>query len=72
VTHSGKTEPVPVPPQPITPTIYPAEPSGSVIVQNQITINIQSIGFREFNELIGELLQEMRRSNEIAGECEIS
>src|SRR5438132_12611001 len=42
-THSGKTEPVPVPPAPqaIIPTMYPAEPGGAVVVQNQITINIQ-------------------------------
>jgi len=71
-THSGKTEPVPVPPAPqaIIPTMYPAEPGGAVVVQNQITINIHSTEFRELNRTLNELLQEMRRSrsNEIAGE----
>jgi hypothetical protein len=52
------------------PTFYPAEPGGPIIVQNQITINIHSNEFREFNKTLNELLQEMRRfrSNEIAGE----
>src|SRR5262249_38931543 len=51
------------------PTLYPTEPGGTVIVHNQITINIHSTDFREFNKTVGELLQELRRSrsNEIAG-----
>jgi hypothetical protein len=58
------------PPQAIIPTMYPAEPGGPIIVQNQITINIHSTEFRELNRTLKELLQEMRRSrsNEIAGE----
>jgi hypothetical protein len=69
-THSGKTEPIPVPPQPqpIIPTVYPAEPDGAVTVYNQITINIQSTDFRKFETTLDELLEAMRRSNEIAGE----
>jgi hypothetical protein len=68
VTHSGKTEPVPVPPQAIIPTVYPAEPSGAVIVQNQITINIHSTDFRKFETKLDQLLEAIRRSNEISGE----
>src|SRR5213079_930809 len=34
-------------------TLYPTEPSGPVIVQNNIMINIQSAEFREFNKLLG-------------------
>jgi hypothetical protein len=58
-----------LPPVAITPTVYPADWSGSVIVQSQITINIQSDEYRKFNNLIGQLLEEMRRSNAIAGEA---
>jgi hypothetical protein len=65
---SSMTQTVPVPPQPITATLYPGEPSGTVIVQNQITINIQSTEFRELNKKLDALLEAIRRSNEISGE----
>jgi hypothetical protein len=52
----------------IVPTLYPAEPTGAVIVQNYVTINIHSTEFREFSGNIDEMLAELRRSNEIAGE----
>jgi hypothetical protein len=66
---SSTTQTVPVPPpQPITPTVYPGEPSGTVIVQNQITINVHSTDFRKFEAKLDELLEAIRRSNEISGE----
>jgi hypothetical protein len=52
----------------IVPTIYPEDPSNFVIVQNHITINVNSAEFREFNAKMNELLVELRRSNAIAGE----
>ena len=52
----------------ITPTAYPANPQGTIIVQNHITINIQSDNFKQFNGIMGGLLDELRRSNEISGE----
>jgi hypothetical protein len=52
----------------IAPTVYPTELSGLVIVHNHITINIQSVEYQEFSKLIRVLLQDVRRSNEIAGE----
>jgi hypothetical protein len=52
----------------IAPTIYPQEPGGTITVQNYITINIYSNEFRAFEDTMGQLLAEMRKSNEIAGE----
>jgi hypothetical protein len=53
---------------PIVPTHYPGEPSGTIIVQNYITINTHSDDFRQFSDKVNELILELRRSNEIAGE----
>ncbi len=39
-----------------------------MIVQNSITINIQSEPFKQFNANMEKLLDELRRSNEISGE----
>ena len=52
----------------IVPTIYPQNPDGSITVQNFITINTHSTDFRAFEDTMGQLLAEMRKSNEIAGE----
>jgi len=56
--------------QTINPTLYPAEWSGPVVVHNHITINIDGTEFREFNKKLDQLLQEMRHSNESAGEAQ--
>jgi hypothetical protein len=54
---------------PIVPTLYPVEPAnGVVVVQNFITINTNSVEFREFTERIGELIAKIQQSNEISGE----
>jgi hypothetical protein len=55
-------------PVPITPTVYPDSSQGTVIVQNYVTINIQSEEFSRFNKNIEALFGELRRSNEISGE----
>jgi hypothetical protein len=52
----------------IVPTIYPQEPSGPITVQNHITINVTSADFHEFEAKMNEVLAELRKSNEIAGE----
>jgi hypothetical protein len=52
----------------IFPTIYPADASGAVTVQNYITINVHSAEFKELNAKIDELLTELTKSNVIAGE----
>jgi hypothetical protein len=53
----------------IFPTIYPQDPSGgTVIVRNHITININSIEFRQFNAKLDELIEALRGSNEITSE----
>ncbi len=52
---------------PIVPTLYPGEPTGTVLVQNHITINVDSTEFREFSAKVDEVLTELRRSNEFAG-----
>jgi hypothetical protein len=52
----------------VTPTLYPAEPEGTVIVENHITINVQSADLRELNAKLDELLSHLRRSNEISGD----
>jgi hypothetical protein len=50
----------------IVPTSYPQEPSGPITVQNHITIN--GADFHEFEAKMNEVLAELRKSNEIAGE----
>jgi len=53
----------------IAPTQYPTDPAtGIIVVQNFISINLGGEQFREFNANMGELLTELRRSNEISGE----
>jgi hypothetical protein len=49
-------------------TIYPADPGGSITVQNYIAINVRSADFRKLDDTMGQLLAELRKSNEIAGE----
>ena len=56
------------PPVSIVPTIYPDSPQGPVIVQNHITINIQSAEFSRFDKNLEALIGELNRSNEISGE----
>jgi hypothetical protein len=57
-------------PEPLTvvPTLYPAQPSGPIVVDNYITINANSIEAREFFTRFDALLAELKRSNEISGE----
>jgi hypothetical protein len=53
----------------IIPTVYPQNPSGgTIIVQNHITININSKEFREVAAKLDEVIKLLRGSNEIAGE----
>jgi hypothetical protein len=53
---------------PIAETIYPAEPSGEVVVHNHITIDLQSAEYREFSTKVDDLLTLLRESNEFSGE----
>jgi len=57
-------------PQPVTivPIPYPAEATAPLIVHGAAAIDVRSDEYREFGEKFDQLLQEMRRSNEIAGE----
>jgi hypothetical protein len=55
-------------PVPITPTVYPDTPHGTVIVQNHVTINIHSVEFSRFDKNLEALIGELHRSNEISGE----
>ncbi len=55
-------------PVPITPTVYPDSPHGMIIVQNHVTINIQTDEFSRFNKNIEALIGELRQSNYISGE----
>jgi len=68
----GTTGPLAPPPQSavtIVPTIYPDQPSGVVIVQNYITINVHSGEGQQFLSKFDELIEELKRSNQIAGEA---
>ena len=56
------------PVSPIAPTIYPESPRGTIIVQNHVTINIQTDEFARFNKNLEGLIGELRQSNEISGE----
>ena len=60
VTHRRPAQPFPSSQRSI-----PGEPGGAVIVQNHITIHIQSPDFRELNTKLDELVSQLRRSNEI-------
>ena len=55
-------------PVPITPTVYPDSPQGTIIVQNHVTINLQSEAFSRFANNFESLIGELHRSIEIAGE----
>lgn len=55
-------------PIPVTPTVYPDTPHGTVIVQNYVTINIHSAEFSRFDKNLEALIGELHRSNEISGE----
>jgi hypothetical protein len=55
-------------PAAISPTHYPDDPSGQIVVENHITINFDSPEFRHFSATMTELLAEVRQSNVIAGE----
>ena len=55
-------------PVPITPTVYPDSPQGTITVQNHITINIQSAEFSRFDKNLEALIGELHGSNEISGE----
>ena len=55
-------------PVPVTPTVYPDSPQGTIIVQNYVTINIQSVEFSGFDKNLEGLIGELHRSNEISGE----
>lgn len=59
---------LPSAPVPIMPTLYPGELGGTVIVQNYITINVRSPVFRQSNTKLDELIDELRRSNQISAE----
>jgi hypothetical protein len=53
----------------ITPTTYPVDPTGGrLVVHSHITINVRSPEFRASDAKLDELIAELRRSNEIAGE----
>ena len=56
-------------PVPITPTVYPDSPQGTITVQNHITINIQSAEFGRFDKNLEALIGELLGSNEISGEA---
>ena len=56
-------------PVPITPTVYPDSPQGTITVQNHITINIQSAEFSRFDKNLEALIGELLGSNEISGEA---
>jgi len=53
---------------PIVPTLYPGDASGTVAVQDHISINVQSTEFQEFSAKMDELISELKKSNMIAGE----
>jgi hypothetical protein len=57
------------PPFSVVPTVYPNEPGGVVVVQNHITIDINSAEFRDFNSKLDDVIGLLRRSNEISGEA---
>jgi hypothetical protein len=61
-----QTAPTPI--VPVELTVYPDDPQGQLVVQNYVTINIQSRDFKQFEKTLADLVGELRRSNEIAGE----
>ena len=57
-------------PVPVTPTVYPDSPGGTIIVHGNVTINFESADFKTFNVTMDALVKQMQvgRSNEISGE----
>jgi hypothetical protein len=57
-------------PVPITPTVYPDSPQGAIIVQNYITINAESVEYKNFNIKMDALIKQLQigGSNEISGD----
>lgn len=57
-------------PAPVTlgPTIFPQGIGGPVFVADTITINIQGEGYQELKAVLGELTEQIRKSNEAAVE----
>ena len=53
---------------PVVPTLYPAEPGGTVIVQNSITININGVEAQQLFSKLDALFGELDKSNRITGE----
>jgi hypothetical protein len=58
------------PPGLITPTIYPDSPDGKIIVHNYITINAESVNYKNFNITADALVKQLQvgGSNQISGE----
>jgi len=56
------------PPVSVVPTAYPSEPGGAVLVQNNMTINVNTIEFRGLNSKLDEIITLLRTSNKISGE----
>jgi hypothetical protein len=56
------------PPVSVVSTVYPTEPGGAVLVQNHITINVNTTEFRQLNSKLDELIGLLRSSNEISGD----
>ena len=56
-------------PEPVTiaPTLYPADRSGVVVVNNYITINFNSVEARQLNAKLDDILQALDQSNTVAG-----
>jgi hypothetical protein len=55
---------------PVRPTVYPDSPDETVIVQNYITINAESVEYNNFDITMDALVQQLQvgRSNEISGD----
>jgi hypothetical protein len=74
-TVSDPTELSPVAPRlgeptasPITPTVYPDDPNEPITVQQHISVDVQSVAFRDFSDKIEEIIGELRKSNIITGQ----
>jgi hypothetical protein len=53
----------------VDPTQYPPNPSsGTIVVQNFISVNVAGEEFQRLSESLAGLVTELRKSNEIAGE----
>ena len=49
----------------IRPTIYPTPAGNTVTVEDPVSINVHSAGFRDFLDLMGLLVERVEQSNEI-------